>query len=33
MVPALREQGEASTFFPDQPIELSFRRQQKMNQG
>jgi hypothetical protein len=29
MIPALREQGQASTFFPDQPIELTFRRQGK----
>lgn len=27
MVLALRERGEASTYFPDQPIRLSFRRQ------
>lgn len=29
MIPALRERGEASTLFPDQPIELTFSRQGK----
>lgn len=27
MIIALRERGEASTYFPDQPIRLSFRKQ------
>jgi hypothetical protein len=31
MVISLREKGEASTFFPDQPIKLSFRRQNADN--
>lgn len=27
MVSSLREQGQASTYFPDQPIKLTFRKQ------
>ena len=29
MVLSLQEQGQASTYFPDQPIKLSFRRNGK----